>query len=476
VAPGPEAQPWIFRTQDYGASWTRITRGLEGTSAIHALAADAQRAGLVFAGTDGGLFFSLDDGRRWHPWPQQQDGPPQDSTTPPILDLELHGDALLAAVAGQGLWILDELGPLRQLSPEVVSDTFHLFTPRRATLRGADDPNRAAAGSDPGPAEELAIFYHLAELVPGTPLRLEILGPGGETIRTFATVAGEASRPGNPALRPPAEPGLNRFDWDLRYPPAKGLAAVQGMNLWSGGPRVLPGPYLVRLAVGGDSTTAQFRVAQDLRSLASPEALAARRDLLLRLRDQLSRIARLRSEIRSLARILAAAPPVDTAALGPEAASLAAGTRDLRQRLEGLDLLLGPAALVGPQAQRSGGLLEQLSTLAALVELSLDRPTDQQAAVLDELMAEIDAAESGLRRAQGDELPALNQERQKLGLAQLLPPASVVPARPESALPGQEIDEADERPIDSNTLMPDEDVADDPAPSSPTATEQDPTP
>ncbi|MDY7093046.1 MAG: hypothetical protein SX243_08755 [Acidobacteriota bacterium] len=474
VAPGADAQPWVFRTQDYGGSWTRIIRGMEGAPMVHALAADDQRAGLLFAATNGGLFFSLDDGRRWHPWPQ-----PQDGTAPAILDLELHGDALLAAVEGQGLWILDELGPLRQLNPEVVTDTFHLFTPRRAILRGADDPNRAAAGPDPGPAEGLALFYHLAELPPGTPLRLEILGPGGETIRTFST----GSEPATPhASAPPTEPGLNRFDWDLRYPPADGLAAVQGMNLWSGGPRVLPGPYLVRLAVGGNSTTAQFRVAQDPRSLASPEALTARRDLLLRLRDQLSRIATLRVEIRELARILAAAPPVDTAALGAEAASLAARTRDLRQRLEGLDLLLGPAALVGPEAQRSGGLLEQLSTLAALVELSLDRPTDQQAAVLDELMAEIDAAESGLRRAQQEELPALNQERQGLGLAQLLPAATVQPA--EAAQPtssdgppaAPEIDEADEEPIESNTLIENEDVVDDSTPEPPTETEQDPTP
>lgn len=485
VTSGAGAQPWVFRTQNYGASWTRITRGLEGAPTVRALVADDQRAGLLFAATDNGLFFTLDDGRRWHPWPQ-----PQDGTAPAILDLELHGDTLIAAVAGQGLWVLDELGPLRQLSPEVVTDAFHLFTPRRATLRGANDPNRAAAGPDPGPAEGLAIFYYLAELPPGTPLRLEILDPGGETIRTFEALGGQ--------------PGLNRFDWDLRYPPAEGLAAVQGMNLWSGGPRVLPGPYLIRLAVGGNSTTAQFRVAQDSRSLASPEALTARRDLLLHLRDELSRIALLRSELRDLARILAAAPPVDATALDagtssgeaspetPIAASLAARTRDLRQRLEGLDLLLGPAALVGPEAQRSGGLLEQLSTLAALVELSLDRPTDQQAAVLDELVAEIDAAENGLRRAQEEELPALKQERQQLGLAQLLPPAPIQPAPiqpepdgqpaetapplgPEESLFAPEIDADDEPPLDGNTLLENEDVVDD-SPASPTATEQDPTP
>lgn len=412
-----EPQPWVFRSQDYGATWSLLVRGLPPATRVRTLVVDPERAGLLFAATDTGLFVSLDDGGRWRRWPAAE-------PVPLIRDLVFAGSSLVAAVEGRGLWILDDLSPLRQLTPDALSQDFFLFSPTRAVRSGAQDPRWAAAGAEPR-SDQVTIFYQLGALPVGTEVRLQLLGPGGVRIRTYTTAVGVAGG----SRRPPARPGLNRFDWDLRYPPADGSGEPAQRDLWSGGPQALPGSYLVRLAVGSDSTTAQFRVDRDPRVVASPEALRAQFDFLLRIRDEIGHVYRLRRDIERMARLLARAP-VEAGAetgLGAGRARAAAALRNLRQGLQGLDLLLGAGAPAGPATEPAGGLAEQLSGLAASVELALDRPTTQQAAVLEELAAEVEAAAQTYERLRGEDLEALNELRRQQGLAELLLPATVEP-------------------------------------------------
>ncbi|MCB1057764.1 MAG: hypothetical protein KDD11_19870 [Acidobacteria bacterium] len=432
--------PWVFRSQDYGATWTALTRGLPASTRVRTLVVDPERAGLLFAATDDGLFLTLDDGSRWRRWP------PADAV-PPIRDLVFAGRSLVAAVEGGGLWVQDDLAPLRQLSSEALTQDFYLFSPTRAVRRGAQDPRRAAVGADPE-TDGVAIFYRLGSLPAGTEVQLQLLGPGGVKIRSYTTAVGVVAG----SRRPPARPGLNRFDWDLRYPPAEGSSEPGQRGLWRGGPRVLPGSYLVRLAVGSDSTTAQFRVDRDPRVSASPEALQAQFDFLLRVRDEIGHVYRVRRDIERLARLLARAPAETGLDVGsaPAGARATAALRNLRQSLQGLDLLLGPTALAGPDEARSGGLAEQLSELAASVELALDRPTASQAAVLEELVAEVEAAADTFQRLETIDLAALNELRREQGLPALLLPATVEPAPDAEAEEAEEPAEAVE-PADSTT-------------------------
>lgn len=404
----------LWRSDDYGASWVAIGAGLPAGAELHALLADPARSGLLFAGTSDGLYFSFDDGRGFRAWPVQPPGGKAD-----VRALAAAGEALVVSIAGRGLWAIDDLGPLRQLDAEALTDPFHLFTPRSVTLRGLAGSETAHRG--------LAIFYRLGELAEGSEIELEILDPAGEAIRSFSTVAGTAGD----AQTPGAEPGLNRFDWDLRRAPA----SAEGAAGWIGGPRVAPGAYLVRLAVGPSSTTAQFRVVKDPRSLASREALEAQLAFVARLDALIARLDELEAEIGSFDRMLAAVPPISVAAASEPAerrsrrAQLVVATRELRQEVDALAARAGAG---------NGGLPAQLARLARLAEMSLDRPTDPAIAVLDELEAEIETLRQRLRRLEGERLPALNALRREAELPALLPALPRAAEESRSAPPREE--------------------------------------
>lgn len=252
--------PYVFRTTNYGDSWSRIAtgdRGIPDDSPVWVVREDPEQEGLLYAGTEFGLHVSFDDGEHWQSL--QQNLP-----VTRVPDLKVKEQDLVVATHGRSFWILDDLAPLRQLTEDVAGADVHLFAPSSAYLASssgddtADMENRAPAG-DPGGA---TLDYAFAE-APDTTVTLEIVQSDGSVVRSFTSDSSAAEDRGDPVLS--AEAGHNRFQWPLR---ADGVDTVDDAIIWgfTGGPKVPPGTYTARLATAdGDTLTESFDVQMDPR-------------------------------------------------------------------------------------------------------------------------------------------------------------------------------------------------------------------
>ena len=263
-------QPYIYRTTDYGETWTHLTPGTNGIPADYptrVVREDPDREGLLYAGTEFGLFVSFDDGAHWQPL--QQNLP-----VTPVTDIKLYRRDLVLSTMGRSFWILDNVTPLHQLSEQVAQADVHLFTPRDAyRMRYRTRSFRVRSPSDPEyPEAGAMIDYYLAEEPEGD-ITLEILGADGVLVRRFTSAGARGGRQPGPSMAmgffgdgPPPRlekgAGMHRFIWDLRYPgawdPDRGAPGGRG-------PMVVPGTYQARLTVDGASLTQSFRVYIDPR-------------------------------------------------------------------------------------------------------------------------------------------------------------------------------------------------------------------
>jgi len=295
--------PRIYRTADYGTTWSLITTGTNGIPADHptrVVREDPVRRGLLYAGTEFGMFVSYDHGGAWTSL--QLNLP-----VVPVTDLIVHRDDLVLSTMGRSFWILDDVTALRGL-PDVDSTTPHLFAPRtayrmryRAPPRGPDTPEYPPPGA--------TLYYYLPDTVAA--LTLEILDPAGTVVRSFSADMGAASE--EPTARGGVQSaartritdgrletsaGLHRFVWDLRYEGAWGERDLRRVR---GGPLVVPGTYGVRLTAGDWDANVQLEVVLDPRVTATGdvtiEDLERQRDLALRVAAALSEARRLLATI-----------------------------------------------------------------------------------------------------------------------------------------------------------------------------------
>jgi photosystem II stability/assembly factor-like uncharacterized protein len=264
--------PYIYRTDDYGKTWTRLTDGTNGIAAdepTRVVREDPDRAGLLYAGTEFGIYISFDNGARWQPF--QMNLPHT-----PVTDIKIaHGDLVLSS-QGRSFWILDDLTPLHQLGDKVSGAPAFLFAPRDA-VRTPPRGGSGRAGAGPQyPAAGAMIDYTLGS-APSTDITLEILDGSGTVIRKFSSAAPPpAPRPDPQAASEEEEDfvprggptrldnsaGMHRFTWDLRYVgPWVSAARPEGPN----GPMAVPGKYAVRLTVGALISTQPLNVIEDPR-------------------------------------------------------------------------------------------------------------------------------------------------------------------------------------------------------------------
>jgi photosystem II stability/assembly factor-like uncharacterized protein len=274
--------PHLYRTRDYGATWDEITTGLPAGQFTTVLRADTVRKGLLFAGTDTGVFVSFDDGNRWQTL--QLNLP-----TAWVGDLSVHGSDLVAATQGRALWVLDDVSPLRQLTAETAAAPAHLFAPA-PTIRVRANENRDTPLPPDTPIARNppagAVIDYLIGAPAAGPVTVEILDGQGATVRSFSSDdAPEATgarryftdRWSNPAAPPAATPGQHRLVWDLRYARPKAaeyeymIAAVDGEDtpIEPRGPMVVPGRYTVRLTAGGKLFEQALVVTPDPRTQTS---------------------------------------------------------------------------------------------------------------------------------------------------------------------------------------------------------------
>jgi len=272
-------EPYIYRTRDGGKTWQRITKGLPAGVYMQTVKEDPMRRGLLFAGTELGVFVSFNDGDDWQPL--QLNLPPAS-----MRDLAVHGDDLIVATHGRGFWVLDDITALRQIDAAANSDAF-LFKPADAVNMPPGNENGTPLPKDEPFAENppygAMIDYYLKTAASG-PVVLEIVDSSGQTIRHFASDDRIPVRDPNalniPAIWAPvpeplsAAAGMHRWIWDLRPTPAPATGGRGGRGAGGGGggfgrggaPAVAPGSYVVKLTVDGKSYTQPLVVKPDPRN------------------------------------------------------------------------------------------------------------------------------------------------------------------------------------------------------------------
>ena len=275
-------KPYVYRTRDYGKTWTPIVNGLEEPAYVNSIKEDPERKGLLYAATELGVAVSFDDGDQWQ---SLQLNLPVVS----VRDLVIHGDDLVIATHGRAFWILDNISPLRQIESKLVSEDAWLYKPATAirlnpeSFSGTPFPPEEPKAKNP---PDGAILDYYFKSPPQGEVVLDILDSKNRVIRHISS----NDRPEPPAravaiadywtVPPPrlsAKAGMTRFVWDLRYD----LQSEGGGRNAARGPLVLPGSYQVRLTADGHSYTQPLKVALDPRSRATPAELSKQLDFCL---------------------------------------------------------------------------------------------------------------------------------------------------------------------------------------------------
>ena len=312
-------QPYIWRTDDYGRTWTRLTDGTNGirnNEPTRVAREDPDREGLLFAGTEFGMYVSFDNGKRWQPL--QLNLP-----ATPVTDLKIHKKDLVLATQGRGFWILDDLTPLHQLGNAIAGDgrretgdatapaspasrlpSPYLFKPRDAyRFRytagfGGVESNRSNPADPQYPPPGAMIDYWVPNGVTG-PITLEIVDGSGTVIRRFSSEGTDTPRLPNAA-------GLDRFTWDLTLAPPVDPSRERGGGGGGGGrgsgPVVVPGSYTVRLAAGGKTVAQPLTVLIDPREAKDVVTIADLREQLqhnMRVRDMVTEVNQLVANVES---------------------------------------------------------------------------------------------------------------------------------------------------------------------------------
>lgn len=413
-------KPYLYKTLDYGKSWTKIVDGIADKHFTRVVRADAGRPGLLYAGTESGMYFSMDDGANWRPL--QLNLP-----IVPITDLAVKDDDLIVATQGRSFWMLDNLTILHQLDEELLEKPVHVFNPE-PTLKLLGRSGRGTAnssGSDLPSGVNLFILVG-KELKPKQLATLEIVDSSGSVIRTFSTKPDKEKD----ELPLSLAPGLNRFRWDMRYPSAE---SFPGLVMWSGsvrGPQATPGTYTATLQYGESTETTEFEIAADPRSTATDEDYRLQLEFLLEVRDKLSETHSAITQIRDIRKqITAYRNRLNESSAGAEVDADAdeANTTDddsqqpyaevLKQSQEILQQLSKIEETLYQTKNQSSQdplnfpirLNDKLSGVASVVATGSFRPTAQALAVRDELTSQIDEQLVKLKALIEQDLQSLNE-------------------------------------------------------------------
>jgi photosystem II stability/assembly factor-like uncharacterized protein len=258
--------PYIYKTTDYGKSWKRLDKGLPTDTFVRVLREDPSRQGLLYAGTEAGMFVSYDDGANWRSL--KLNLPPV-----PVTDLKIRQDSLVVATQGRSYWVLDDLFVVRQ-AEQVESEKLRVFQPGTVTMLQGTGGADNFEGSNP--PNSLPVYYQLPK--DADSVKIEILDSAGTVIRTYSSeeTQFERCRATNADPRMPYEAeypskskGLQKWDWNFRK---ENLQCVENIALYAGfsGPRVLPGDYSLRVSAGGETSEASFNLVADPRLTATP--------------------------------------------------------------------------------------------------------------------------------------------------------------------------------------------------------------
>ncbi|KAI9549386.1 hypothetical protein GHT06_003752 [Daphnia sinensis] len=264
-------EPYLYKTKDYGKTWTKITSGIEAEHFTRVVRADPVKRGMLYAGTETAMYYSKDDGASWHSL--QLNLP-----IVPITDLTIKENNLIAATQGRSFWIIDDLTVLHQAEPGIEDKALHLYKPQDSyRIDGVKRVSATAGTNRPG---GVLVYYFLKEK-PKQELRIEFLDAQNEVLRSYSTkgINGDTLK---------VKEGSNEFNWNLRLESAEGF---EGLIMWAAnlrGPKVVPGEYKVRMTLDGMTQEETFKVLADPRYESTQAELEEQFEFLLGVRNKLT--------------------------------------------------------------------------------------------------------------------------------------------------------------------------------------------
>ncbi len=411
-----DIKPYAFKTTDSGKTWQPIITGLPDGAVVHAVREDPKQRGLLYAGTERGVFVSFDDGAHWQ---SLQLGMP----VSPVHDLMVHGDDLAIASHGRGFWILDDITPLRQLHPHASPAEMVLYTPEPAIrLYYPDDvDSRHPVGQNP-PAG--ALIDYTLKTAPAGELTVDILDSGGKTLRHMSST--HSDKEVQPPEWPdrivetgliPAKAGMNRLVWDLRMDDPVQIPGAFYSDQAPRGPIVAPGQYQVKLTVGGRSQTVPLRVLVDPRvGDAAIPAIDAKTQLAVAATQDISVLHQTVNDVRAakagLARVKSGAGHCGAGQ------SLTAAADKLGGALGGLEQTLMQVNMKGSEANLAfpGMLNEQYATFQLTLG-DADKPvTTQHQAMYDALHKRLETTLAAWQQVKSGDLGSFNAQLKQNGV------------------------------------------------------------
>ena len=279
-------KPYLYKTKDYGKSWEKIDFGIQKNHFTRVLRADPKRKGLLYAGTESGVYVSFDDGESWNSF--QHNLP-----LVPITDLTIKNNNLIAATQGRSVWLIDDLTPLHQLNHEVLSSDFHIFKPIGSYRMGYPSSRTNSSKNGINHHNGVKVFFNIdSTKVWKDSLRvsLEFMDSNKKTIKVFSNFSKE-----NTLI---VKNGSNSFVWNMRYNNAKGF---DGLIMWAAslsGPKAIPGKYFAKLSINGKSKETEFFILKDERSKSTIDELKNQFNFLIEIRDKISEIHQSISDMR----------------------------------------------------------------------------------------------------------------------------------------------------------------------------------
>ena len=400
-------RPYIFRTNDFGATWELLTNGRNGIPSNHfvrVVREDPGRPGLLYAGTEFGMYVSFNDGQTWQSL--QLNLP-----VTPITDMQVKDGDLVVATQGRSFWILDDLTTLQQLTNEMADAETVLFSLRDAYRMGRAGRTRDRSGIGENPPNGAVIYYYLANSSEDE-VTLEILDANDEVVHSFGSSEEKEAEQETffnqgRDEKVSTDAGMNRFVWDLRYPDAE---VTEGAIIWGTkqGPRAVPGHYKVRMKVGEWTDTKAFEVKKDPRLAATQEDFQAQFDLAMKTRalvvethEAVTRIREIRQQVEDLAERLSKAGRGDK--FQETAQSVSEALTTIEEKLYQTKLESNQDPLNFPPM-----LDNQILYLYGIVIGSEAKPTDGSYARYEELKAELAKHLSALEKVITTELADFN--------------------------------------------------------------------
>ncbi len=406
--------PYMFKTVDYGENWTEITNGIPADEYCRVLREDPNKPGLLFAGTERGVYVSFNDGSSWQTLNLNL-------PISPIRDLQIHKREkdLIVATHGRAFWILDDITPLYEIKDKALKNNIHLFQPRHAYRMKGGQSNDTNTGTN---APNGVIVRYYFKKKPSNEVRLQFLTQAGDSIITYSSlknVKGEPMKESKEFYRDAkkeqagfisAKAGMNAFVWNMRYP---NVTAVEGTNvMWSGsgeGAKVVPGTYKVRLIEGkniiGESAV---EIKLDPRVNVTAADLQAQFDLHQKVNKKvndahvaINQIRKIRSQINGFI-----ATVKDTVMVN-QMKKMTKTTLDNLDKIE--------ATLMQPKAKAPQDVLafpiqlnDKMAGLGSNISSSESKPTKNAYVVYDDLSAKIDAEIKKIKDIITDNVAAFN--------------------------------------------------------------------